>query len=54
MVMGTYTLAAPWHSTVEGLPEGFLPITVESDIIQFFAGIRLGFRFDELNKYGYR
>lgn len=26
----------------------------DTDMLQFFFGVRLGFRFDELNKYGYR
>ncbi|MFT4663107.1 MAG: hypothetical protein ACI9VN_002066 [Patescibacteria group bacterium] len=26
----------------------------KTDMLQFFFGVRLGFRFDELNKYGYR
>ena len=25
-----------------------------TDMVQLFLGFRLGFRFDELNKYGYR
>ena len=47
----TYTRAddfSNYFDTEPGAPAGI------SSFTQFYAGIRLGFRFDELNKYGYR
>lgn len=57
LVMGTYSLPYNWlgigdpKESFVGTPE---LMGTEDNALQIFAGIRLGFRFDELNKYGYR
>ena len=40
--------------SVDALPPPGSAENNTTDMVQLFFGIRLGFRFDELNKYGYR
>lgn len=52
LVMGTYNLPSTWLQfgdfDLENIPQS------TDNAINLFAGLRLGLRFDELNKYGYR
>lgn len=54
LLMGIYHTPGTWNHIDQELPTTEPTISVESQVLQLFAGIRLGFRFDELNKYGYR
>ena len=60
IVQANYTFDAAWPNLQEG-PEQFSPDydpTITSALsdspLQWMAGLRIGLRFDELNKYGYR
>ncbi len=53
LIMGVYNTPSSW-SLYDVSDVEVTPLAVEDQVFHLFAGIRLGFRFDELNKYGYR
>ncbi len=53
LVMGVYNTPSTW--TLYDVSDLETPqLGVADQVFHLFAGIRLGFRFDEFNKYGYR
>ena len=53
IVQANYNLPLAWNKVGIGEPNETVQ-SIEDSVLHLFAGLRLGFRFDELNKYGRR
>lgn len=54
LLMATYNTPVTWNHFTQEVPTTDPVVSIDSQVLQLFAGIRIGFRFDEINKYGYR